>query len=1238
MSGAAEVFESRTPEELAARYDEWAVSYEDDMGDHGGPAEAVAALARYLSPVLPHQARILDAGCGTGLAGQLLVRKGFINPDGLDISAGMLREAASKGCYAALHRQALGEPLDLPTAEYDAVMVVGVFARAHAPSRSFSELIRITKPGGYLIFTLRPEFLMATDFKDALEHLTASGRWRLIETTEPFDGRYKDFPGINLQVWVYQVLGPQMPLPEWNLTSASFPNKCMHHLVEDQAARTPSATALVFENMSLSYSELNRRANRVAHRLIDLGAGPETLVGLCSLRCPEMLVGMLGILKAGCAYVALDPAYPRARQVFMIEDADMPILLTLKDLAGNLPPSQAKVLCLDTDFASAPDTNPAVRIDQHNLAYILYTSGSTGRPKGVAIEHRSVVAFLSWVHSVFSPQELAFTLAGTSICFDLSVFEIFAPLTCGGAIVLAENSVALSDLPARNQVTLINTVPSAMTALLGVRGVPPSVRVVNLAGEPLLNRLVQDIYRLGTVEKVYNLYGPSEDTTYSTFVLAEKGAVRNPPIGRPIANTQVYIVDEHFVPTPVGTPGELCLGGDGLAREYLKRPDLTAEKFLTNPFGTGRIYRTGDLARYLPDGQIEFLGRMDNQVKVRGFRIELGEVELALERNPAVDRAVVLALPDSHGEKQLVAYLVARPEAVERLAQGADGQEHVSLWQNVYEETYRQNPAPEDLTFNTSGWKSSYTGQAIPEPEMREWLTSTVHRILSLNPKSVLEIGCGTGMILARIAPRCDTYVGLDFSPTGLENIRAMQRTLPGLDRVTLYERSADQTAFLESQTFDTIVINSVIQHFPDVDYLLRVLNEAVRLTNPGGHIFIGDVLNLSLLETFHTSVQLFRAADSDTCGQLRQRIRQLLAHERDLCLAPRFFQALAQESLAIDHVRVLPKSGRAHNQLTAFRFDAILRVNGLPEPTQELTWLDWNRAKLTHSDVSGLLSAGPETLAIRNIPNARLDADVAAVSWLRETASSDSVESLRAALSRVHGSHDRRDGIEPGILCSLNPAYRVELSWLNSRNDGAIDAAFIRSDLPVRPVLFPPSGGEATRGCREFCNHPRRAGINRQLIPQVRQSLKDKLPHYMMPSVFTIIDRLPLSPTGKIDRRALAELPVVIDAVVESPEEDVAAAVLDPMELLLVEVWSDILNLSHIGPGDDFFELGGNSLKAMALAHRLEHQLGCHFRPAVLLQAPTVAKLAAWLRHNHPDLQFQPVNGTAGGYHEGEI
>ncbi|MGH8477400.1 MAG: amino acid adenylation domain-containing protein, partial [Methylococcales bacterium] len=382
-------------------------------------------------------------------------------------------------------------------------------------------------------------------------------------------------------------------LIEFNDTALPYPaDRCLLHFFEERAASSPDAVAVVFDGLDMTYGQLNERANRLAHYLISLGVVAETLVGLCVNRSPWMVVGMLGILKAGGAYVALDPAYPKVRQAFMIEDAGSPVLITQDELVESLPVTRARLVCLDTEWdaiSRCASEDPRVPLRQDNLAYVLYTSGSTGRPKGVAIEHRSVVAFLAWAQSVYSPKDLAGTLAGTSICFDLSVFEIFLPLSCGGTIILAENAIALASLIARDRVTLINTVPSAMTALVNAQAVPASVRIVNLAGEPLANRLVQDIYRPGSVEKVYNLYGPSEDTTYSTFVLAEKGAAAEPTIGRPIANTQVYILDAALQLTPLGTPGELCLAGHGLARGYLNRPDFTAERFLDNPFGPGRL-------------------------------------------------------------------------------------------------------------------------------------------------------------------------------------------------------------------------------------------------------------------------------------------------------------------------------------------------------------------------------------------------------------------------------------------------------------------------------------------------------------------------------------------------------------------------------------------------------------------------------------------------------------------------
>jgi amino acid adenylation domain-containing protein len=325
------------------------------------------------------------------------------------------------------------------------------------------------------------------------------------------------------------------------------------------------------------------------------------------------------------------------------------------------------VVNLDTGWdaiAAFPTTNPPrVNVDEQ-LGYIIYTSGSTGRPKGVALTHRGAVTLLRWAREVYSAQELSRVLAATSVCFDLSIFEIFLPLSVGGAVVLADNALAIMNLGEAAGVTLVNTVPSAMTELLRLKGLPGSVTTVNLAGEPLPRKLVDQLYATGSVTGVYNLYGPSEDTTYSTFALVPAGETRAPTIGRPIANTQAYILDERLEPVPIGIPGELYLGGAGLARGYHARPELTAEKFVPDIFGGQpgqRLYKTGDLARWMADGQIEFLGRRDHQVKVRGFRIELGEVEASLARHPAVQDCIVLAREDVPGDRRLVGYVVVRP-------------------------------------------------------------------------------------------------------------------------------------------------------------------------------------------------------------------------------------------------------------------------------------------------------------------------------------------------------------------------------------------------------------------------------------------------------------------------------------------------------------------------------------------------------------------------------------------------
>lgn len=477
-----------------------------------------------------------------------------------------------------------------------------------------------------------------------------------------------------------------------NNTRVEFPkDKCIHQLIEEQVQRTPNATAVIFENERLTYRELNKQTTDLAGALQKLGIGPDVPVGICIGRSFDMVIGVLGVLKAGGAYVPLDPAYPKERLKLMIENSRSPLLLTQRQLEASFKSgvSNCRLMCIEdllgpthrnesrarmrdendsTPHSTHPESSPHsvmaslahTRTPQsRDLAYIIHTSGSTGAPKGVAIEHRHAVNFIRWAQQAFTREELEGVLFSTSLCFDLSVFELFVTLSTGGKVIMARNAIELRDLPAKNEVTLINTVPSAATELLGLNAIPPSVQVINLAGEPLKTSLVDRLYALGTVKKVHDLYGPTETTTYSTYALRQAGAPAT--VGGPIANTQIHLLDENQQPVPNGEIGEIYIGGAGVARGYLHRPDLTAERFVPDPFNSdtdARLYRTGDLARWRTDGNLEFLGRIDHQIKIRGYRVELGEVEIALAQHPAVRECVVIAREGTTDEKRLVAYVV----------------------------------------------------------------------------------------------------------------------------------------------------------------------------------------------------------------------------------------------------------------------------------------------------------------------------------------------------------------------------------------------------------------------------------------------------------------------------------------------------------------------------------------------------------------------------------------------------
>ncbi|HEX9428050.1 MAG TPA: amino acid adenylation domain-containing protein, partial [Candidatus Polarisedimenticolia bacterium] len=748
-----------------------------------------------------------------------------------------------------------------------------------------------------------------------------------------------------------------------------------------------------------------RRADRVARSLRRLGVGPEALVAVCLKRSALQAVAVLGVLKSGGAYMPLDPATPAERMAFLLADASPRVLLTQRSLRESLSGHGALLFCLDDapeDTAGEEAASPSVAVHPAHPAYVIYTSGSTGRPKGVLIPHQAAVNHNVAVARAYDlgPDDRALQFASPS--FDVAIEEVFASWISGAAVILLPDLLPVpADLPeliARERLSVLNLPASywhewVSELAAAPQRLPGCLRLVVVGSEPISPERYAEWRRLvPRGVRWVGAYGATEAAV--TSILHEPDADpdadvgRELPIGRPIANLEAYVLDDALQPLPAGAVGGLYLGGAGLARGYLGRPDLTAERFIPHPYSResgARLYRTGDLARYRADGNIVFLGRADLQLKVRGHRIEPGEVEAALRRHPAVGEVAVIAREDRPGEKRLVAYIVPDfgSDDVSRSWRETQVQaELIDEWRLVHDdEVFNQTTADADPTFNIGGWNSSDTGEPIPPEEMREWVDGTVERILALRPRRVLEIGCGTGLLLFRVAPHCAAYWGTDFSPAALAHVRrALAGSDPPLPQVTLLEREANDFAGLDGEPFDLVILNSVVQYFPGVEYLVEVLEGALRLAGRDGKVFVGDLRSLPLLRAFHASVALQRAPANLAASQLEQLVEQRLFQEEELVVAPAFFSALRRRLSGIGGHEVQLRRGRRHNELTRFRYDAILRVAAGPRDEIAPPGLDWQAEGFTLGALRRRLVDGtPDLLRLIRVPNARMKRDARA-------------------------------------------------------------------------------------------------------------------------------------------------------------------------------------------------------------------------------------------------------------------
>ncbi len=1030
----------------------------------------------------------------------------------------------------------------------------------------------------------------------------------------------------------------QRVLVDWNAKQIDFPRDAtLHGLFEERCDASPDATAAVFRGQRMSYAELDRAANRVAHHLRGLGVGPDVMVGISVERSLEMVVGLLGIAKAGGAYVPMDPAYPRQRIEYMLEDSKVPVLLSQSHLAEQLPPSDAQLVLLDepTCFAAESTERFDSGADCQNLAYVIYTSGSTGAPKGVMLNHQGRVNNFLDFNRRFSVSEGDAVIALASLSFDMCAYDVFGSLAAGSTIVLPnpegmQDPTHWASLMQDASVTIWHTAPAMLKMLVDfietdAEAVPHSLRLVLLGGDWIPVSLPDRLRALVDDVQVISMGGATECSMDSTIfeVLEVDPSWKSIPYGEPMSNQTAYVLDDLLGPLPIGVPGELYLGGIGVGRGYYQRPELTAERFVDCPFVPGeRMYRTGDLARWMPDGNLELLGRMDNQVKLRGYRIELGEIESRLVEHPAVREGVVATKDDGAGEKRLVAYVVQDPDWTGPEEDLQDlGAEQVEQWATVYDHAYAGSAAAEvdDPTFNIISWDSSYTAKPLPPEQMRVWVEQTVDRIRCHQPDRVLEIGCGMGLLLFRIAPHCSRYIGTDFSTVALDWVDKHKQPL-GLTQVELARKWADDFSGVEPDSLDCVVLNSIILDFPSMDYLMDVLRGAAKAVAPGGTLFVGDVRGLPLLEAYQSSVQLFQAGDELSLEQLQARIGRLIRHEEELVIDPAFFPWLATQLSEVCAVSVQLKRGDFINELNAFRYDVTLQVGEAPAPgAVDAIRLDWGADSLDLESVRARLSSGEVArLCVHDIPNLRVERDVATVALLHGELAGDTPPATAGELRAVVDARfAERPGQNPEHWWALAEelGYAAEVRFSKDLAGGCFDVAFARiEEGQARPAtLFPDGTGleldadaAVARTAASFANNPMSGKLSRRLGPELRKALGAQLPEYMVPTLYVPLDAMPLSPNGKVDRKRLPEPDTSrpeMDAEFEAP--------VTPVEAVVSGVWVDVLAFDRVGIHDSFFELGGHSLLAVLIQTRLNQFFPFGISLGEIFEHPTVSQLS---------------------------
>ncbi len=977
----------------------------------------------------------------------------------------------------------------------------------------------------------------------------------------------------------------------------------INDLIEEIVTQFPEKTAISFNDISLSYKQLSERVTALSTYLVQQGIGAGNIVALSVDRSVEMVVCLLAILKSGAAYLPLDPEYPIERIEFMLEDSGAGALL-ISGIYKNRYRTNASQLVIEEIWRELEKTETRrsqKEITGEDLAYVLYTSGSTGRPKGVKISHKNLANFLVSMRAKPGIMASDKLLAITSISFDIAGLELYLPLIAGAQLVLADKETAkdgrlILDAIKKRSISIMQATPSTWQMVMDSGWQQRYPLKILSGGEALPKDLAGMLLEKG--KELWNMYGPTETTIWSAIAQICPGE-KQITIGRPINNTRIYIVNEDGKLATPNETGEIYIGGEGVAEGYLNRPRLTEEKFVPDIYSqkaNAKLYKTGDLGRYLTDGQIQCLGRIDHQVKIRGHRIEPGEIEARVLETDSVKQCVVLAREDKPGEKRLVAYITLNERA---------GEAGNLTWKDRWDKLYAIG-AEDKQSAGVQNIDGALLEQLSNKEELlrqkAEWLENSVARLKELGAKKIYEIGSGAGQVLFELAPCAEYYLATDYAQAAITNINERLTEEAGRwSHVSAAVAAADDFSVVGDRPLDLVIVNSVAQYFPDVDYLINVINQAAGKLTGGGCIFIGDMQGMGTLKMHHAMDYLPRASDLTSVKSFKEVVANRVRIEEELVADPSFFYLLPELLPSISGVEVQLRKGRSINETTKYHYDVWLYV-GVPveKATAELT-IDWKDINDIRYLERLLVSEPGKVVAIKNIANARTSKDHKLQQLLNNAMPGNVIAGIK------HEVALENRGIQPDMFWEMAGKLNcsAHIRWTTDGTDGFFDVIFIPAGSNVQVPEYPAISG------RDIYSFARAPIIKDQVqdtdavICSLKSKLRDALPGYMVPEDIVVLKSFPLTSNAKIDRNALP-IPQQVNEGSKTSMRSLTAN-----EQLVANIWTDILGFRDLGPTDDFFQLGGHSLLAVKAMVALEKKTGRRLTIATLFEHSTIEKLA---------------------------